>query len=46
MNRNHRYAWAVNRRIRRHLPEGMPYPKVLDAANDVPGLEAGKAVAS
>lgn len=24
---NHRYAWALNRRDRRHLPESQPYPK-------------------
>jgi hypothetical protein len=24
---NHKYAWALNRRIRRQLPDGMPYPK-------------------
>jgi hypothetical protein len=24
---NHRYAWALRRRDRRHLPESLPYPK-------------------
>lgn len=24
---NHRYVWPLNRRVRRHLPEGLPYPK-------------------
>lgn len=27
---NHRYAWALSRRIRRHLPESQTYPKQLD----------------
>lgn len=25
---NHRYAWALDRRLRRHLPASMPYPKM------------------
>ncbi len=25
---NYRYAWPLNRRVRRHIPEGLPYPKV------------------
>jgi hypothetical protein len=29
---NFKYAWALDRRIRRHLPEGLPYPKLLEAA--------------
>lgn len=29
---NHKYAWAVRRDMRRHLPEGRPYPKNIDAA--------------
>lgn len=28
---NHRYAWALDRRLRRALPTSMPYPKVADA---------------
>jgi hypothetical protein len=24
---NHRYAWALDRALRRHLPESLPYPK-------------------
>jgi hypothetical protein len=24
---NHRYAWTLQRRDRRHLPASMPYPK-------------------
>lgn len=24
---NHRYVWPLNRRVARHLPEGLPYPK-------------------
>lgn len=27
---NHRYAWALARRVRRHLPEAQAYPKLLD----------------
>jgi len=29
---NHRYVWALDRRLRRHLPEGQAYPKLLEAA--------------
>lgn len=29
---NHRYAWALRRRDRRHLPESLPYPKFQRAA--------------
>jgi hypothetical protein len=29
---NHRYAWALDRRIRAHLPAGKAYPKTLLAA--------------
>lgn len=25
---NHRYVWALDRRLRRHLPESKPYPKL------------------
>jgi hypothetical protein len=25
---NHRYVWALDRRLRRHLPETQPYPKL------------------
>lgn len=28
---NHRYAWALNRRDRRHLPASLPYPKFAGA---------------
>lgn len=28
---NHKYVWAVDRRARRHLPEGRPYPKQVAA---------------
>lgn len=28
---NHKYAWALNRRDRRHLPTGLPYPKANDS---------------
>lgn len=24
---NHKYIWAVDKRVRRHLPESLPYPK-------------------
>jgi hypothetical protein len=27
----HRYVWAIDRRLRRHLPDGAPYPKELAA---------------
>ncbi len=30
-NGNHRYAWALRARDRRHLPASQPYPKALDA---------------
>lgn len=29
---NHKYAWALRKRDRRHLPESLPYPKVQVAA--------------
>lgn len=29
---NHRYIWGLNRRITRHLPESLPYPKFQRAA--------------
>jgi hypothetical protein len=29
---NHRYTWALDRRLRRHLPESLPYPKLARAA--------------
>jgi hypothetical protein len=29
---NHRYVWALNKRLTRHLPEGQAYPKLLEAA--------------
>jgi hypothetical protein len=29
---NHKYAWAIDRRLRRHLPRPLPYPKQKDAA--------------
>lgn len=29
---NHRYAWMLEKKLRRHLPESLPYPKVLHAA--------------
>lgn len=25
---NHRYVWALDRRVRRHLPASLPYPKL------------------
>ena len=25
---NHKYAWTLQRRDRRHLPDSLPYPKV------------------
>lgn len=28
---NHKYVWALNRRVRRHLPDSLPYPKVVAA---------------
>jgi hypothetical protein len=28
---NHRYLWALDRRLRRHLPEPRPYPKQVDS---------------
>lgn len=27
---NHRYAWALDRRLRRELPASLPYPKTID----------------
>ena len=30
---NYRYCWALQRRNRRHLPDGRPYPKVLATIN-------------
>lgn len=30
---NHRYLWALDRRLRRRLPEGVAYPKFQGAAN-------------
>lgn len=29
---NHKYVWAVDRRARRHLPDGRPYPKQVAEA--------------
>jgi hypothetical protein len=29
---NHRYVWALDKRLRRHLPVGQAYPKLLEAA--------------
>lgn len=29
---NHKYAWTLQRRDRRHLPASLPYPKVVAAA--------------
>lgn len=29
---NHRYVWALDRRLRRHLPDPLPYPKRLQEA--------------
>jgi hypothetical protein len=29
---NHKYAWALDRSLRRHLPASLPYPKELDRA--------------
>jgi hypothetical protein len=29
---NHKYIWSLDRRIRRFLPPGLPYPKQIDAA--------------
>lgn len=29
---NHRYLWALDRRLRRALPESLPYPKLTGAA--------------
>lgn len=29
---NHRYAWTLQRRDRRHLPASLPYPKIARAA--------------
>ena len=29
---NHKFAWAIDRALRRHLPPSKPYPKVIDAA--------------
>lgn len=29
---NHRYVWALDKRLRHHLPEGQAYPKLLEAA--------------
>lgn len=28
---NHRYLWALQRRLRRHLPDGSPYPKAVNS---------------
>lgn len=27
---NHKYVWALDRKVRKHLPESQAYPKVLD----------------
>jgi hypothetical protein len=27
---NHKYAWPINRRMRKHLPDSKAYPKTLD----------------
>lgn len=29
---NHRYVWALDKRLRRYLPAGQAYPKLLEAA--------------
>ena len=29
---NHKYLWAIDRRLRESLPRSMPYPKEIDAA--------------
>lgn len=29
---NHKYLWALNRRMRRHLPDSISYPKKIDQA--------------
>lgn len=29
---NHRYIWTLDRKLRRHLPASLPYPKLLEAA--------------
>lgn len=26
---NHKYVWSLDRRLRKHLPRGLPYPKLL-----------------
>lgn len=36
---NLKYAWALNRRDRRHLPASLPYPKI-DALRAGAGAEA------
>lgn len=28
---NHRYVWAIDRRVRKHLPAGVAYPKQIDS---------------
>jgi hypothetical protein len=28
---NHKYAWTIDRRLRRHMPPSLPYPKALAA---------------
>ena len=28
---NHKYAWPLDRRLRRHLSDSLPYPKAIDA---------------
>jgi hypothetical protein len=33
---NHRYLWTLDRRLRRHLPEGVAYPKLGLAGSVAP----------
>lgn len=37
---NHKYAWMLDRRRRRHLPDSLPYPKIVTVQPPLPGLEA------
>lgn len=38
---NHKYAWMLDRRRRRHLPASLPYPKLTLLAQPLlPGMEA------
>lgn len=39
---NLKYAWALNRRDRRHLPAGLPYPKLVQPVLVAEGCATGR----